>query len=69
MDLKLWTKRLLSVPKLEQGVHSFLLLTLCHFGSELRHLLHVRNHVSHPFRGEGAYSSFLCTISQSVFYQ
>ena len=51
MDLKLWTKiiqRDNHVPKREQGVHYFVI------GSEIWHLLNLRNHVSYPMRGEGA---------------
>lgn len=66
MDLKLGL-RLLNVPKLEQGF-IVLLLTLCHFGSEIWHLLNLRNRISHPIWGKVLYSSFLCTISQPVFY-
>ena len=49
-----------------------LLRTPCHFGSEIWHLLNLRNHVSYPMRGEGAvqfiplhhYSICLLSITQ-----
>lgn len=68
MDLKLWAKIAQCTQAGTGGGHCFVTDVRPLWGRDLR-LLSSRNHVSHPIRGKVLYSSFLCTLSRSVFYQ